>query len=830
MPAANPGQWNFNGGELSPTIEGRVDINKYSNGCSVMRGFIPLVQGPARRRSGTRFVAEVKNSANRTWLVPFEFSDAAAFQIEFGDLYLRFYTNHGVVETAPGSGIPYEIAAPWTAAELINADGTFRLWMEQSGDVVYIASGSRPLYKLTRIANTNWTLAIVDLRAGPFIGVDPDETRTVYASAATGAGITLTASAPIFTTAHIGSLFLLESKHIDAVPQWEVGKVIPAGPVERRSDGNVYQNLNAATTGTIKPVHTEGSRYDGDAGVQWQYLHSGYGWVRITAVGGGGTTATADVISRIPSQAVGAGNPTSRWSFSELSEDRGYPTQVTFFRERLWLFRRTQAFASVVADFENFANRDGADVTPDMAISIDIAGEQVNDVVWVAPGAKLLVGTLGGEFAIGELSASDPLGPANIQAQQQTSHGSKRVRPLRVNDSTLFVQKSGRKLREIRFTFESDGYATTDLTVLADHITKGLIAQMAYQQEPHSICWACCNDGSLIGFTFNREQDVLAWHPHPIGGTGVFVESVSTIPSPDGARDDLWMIVRRTINGVTRRYVEFLERDFISIEGMTLLDAFFVDSGLTFNGFVPGATAAISTFNPTPTWQPGETGVLFVTGIAFAPGDVGDCLVLVSDTTGEKAQVRIDVITSPTTADVTYITPIPLSLQAVVSNNVSFARDGIAGLDHLEGQTLQVLADGASHPDVVVSGGAVALHRWAVVAQIGLGFEAALRTMRIEAGAQLGTAQGKVKRIHKLVVRLLDTLGGLCGPNAENLDEIMYRSSADPMDNPPPLVTGDSDLIDFPGDYEMEGRILVTQPQPLPMTIVALMPELVTQG
>lgn len=738
MGTAAPIQTNFNGGELSPTIEGRVDINKYTNGCYRMRGFIPLVQGPARRRSGTRFVAEVKNSANRTWLVPFKFSDDAAFALEFGDQYIRFYASHGQLISG---GSPYEISSPYTATDLTASDGTFRLWFEQSGDVIYITHPIHAPRKLTRVTNTNWTLSIVDLKGGPFIGVDPDETRTVYASAETGNGITLTASAAIFDAGDVGSLFLIEGKKLDGIKQWEPGKGVTALD-ERRSDGNVYEAKNSATTGSIKPVHLEGARYDGDTGVQWEYLHSGYGIVRITAVGGGGTTATADVISRVPSQAVGSGNASTRWSKAEFSDARGWPSHITFFRERLVFVRGTKVWLSVVSDFENFANRDGAEVTADMAISIDIASSEINDVAWVAPADQLLVGTVGNEFAIGELASSDPLGPANIQAKQQTAHGSRQVRPIRVNDSILFVQKAGRKLRELRFTFESDSYATVDLTVLADHVTKGQIVQMAYQQEPHSIVWCACNNGELIGFTFNREQDVLGWHPHPIGGNGI-VESVACIPSPDGARDELWMIVRRTINGQTKRYVEYMERDFIQVEGMAAEEAFFVDSGLTYDG-APATT--------------------------------------------------------------------------------------ISGLDHLEGETVQVLVDGATHPDRTVTGGQITLQREGSKVHAGLKPEAKLTTMRIEAGAEMGTAQGKRKRITNVVLRLLDSRGGKVGVDGGQMDEIMYRSTSDPMDAAPALFSGDTETIPFPGGYETDGRITVVQDQPLPMTIVAIMPTLTVQG
>lgn len=146
------------------------------------------------------------------------------------------------------------------------------------------------------MTNTNWTLAAVDFKGGPFIGVNPDETRTVYASAETGTGITITASAAIFTANHVGSLFLIEQKKTDTVLHWEVGKAIAVAGLERRNGGNVYLSGDDGTTGTAQPVHLEGSRYDGDNGVRWLYLHSGYGVVKM-AIGGGGTTATADVVA-----------------------------------------------------------------------------------------------------------------------------------------------------------------------------------------------------------------------------------------------------------------------------------------------------------------------------------------------------------------------------------------------------------------------------------------------------------------------------------------------------------------------------------------------------
>ena len=236
MARSSPAQQNFNAGELSPLFDGRVDMAKYGNGCTRMRNFIPLPQGPARRRPGFRHVAPTKSAANRSWLIPFVFSEDDAFSIEFGDGYLRFFTDNGqlIVSSVPAysgatayvlgdlvsnagvnyyciapttgnappnvtywyalTGDIYEIPSPYPVAALTNSNSTFALSYAQTGDTIFMALGGYPPKKLTRVGNTNWQFSNTDIKNGPFIGLNPDETTTVYASAATGAGITLTAS------------------------------------------------------------------------------------------------------------------------------------------------------------------------------------------------------------------------------------------------------------------------------------------------------------------------------------------------------------------------------------------------------------------------------------------------------------------------------------------------------------------------------------------------------------------------------------------------------------------------------------------------------------
>ena len=337
-----------------------------------------------------------------------------------------------------------------------------------------------------------------------------------------------------------------------------------------------------------------------------------------------------------------------------------------------------------------------------------------------------------------ELTTDEVFGPGNVKIAEQSSFGSKSVIPLQVADSVLFVQRAGRKMRELQYEFATDRFKSSDLTVLSEHITNGGITDIVYQQEPHTIIWCVRGDGVLLGFTFNREQDVLGWHKHPVGGDGI-VECLESIPSPNGTQDDLWMIVRRTINGQTKRYIEYLEQDFT--DSSNIEDAFFVDSGLTYSG-------------------------------------------------------------SPATT--------------------------ISGLNHLEGQTVSVLVDGATHPNEVVTSGSITLDRPGSKVHVGLAYNSFIQTNRLEAGAGDGTAQGKTKRINKVVVRFLATVGAKAGAELTALDEIQFRSPSVPMNQAVPPFTGDK-LIEWPGSYDFDAYMVVQQPQPLPMTIVAIMPQVHTQ-
>ena len=718
MPKVSHIQNSFNAGELSPKVRGRFDLKKYVAGCSILENAIPQVHGPAKKRAGTRYVAEGKDSTKIARLMPFEYNVEQAYILEWGELYLRFFANGGVVLSGMS---PYEIATPFANTEVNDID------YAQSADVVYLAHPSHPPQKLSRTGPTAWTIEAIPFDWYPFDN-ENDTTTTITASAATGAGITLTASTAIFAATMVGERIKFSEVIASKYETWATGVVIAIGNYRRYGD-NLYRATSAGTTGTIAPIHTSGNESDGT--VSWDYVHDGAGYVEIVGYTSG-TVVTADVVKELPQTSLAG---TVRWSRDAWSEANGYPRCVTFYEDRLWFAgsaaKPQTIWASVVGDYEN--HKGGVDA--DDALQYTINARDVNVIEWMSPGRVLSIGTTSSEFTMSASSIHEAVTPTNVRIVPQTYYGSHdTVRPVRTANVVLFLQRAGKKVREYVYNFDADAYVAPNLTVLAEHVTGEGIVDMSYHQEPDQVVWAPREDGQLTGLTYERAEEVVGWHRHPLGGDGA-VTSVATIPHWDGGQDSTWLLVTRTINGATVQFIEYIEKY------LTGTDALFMDAALTYDG----AAATV-----------------------------------------------------------------------------------IAGLDHLEGETLAVLADGAVHPPLTVASGQVTLQSEASVASFGLPYSAKVRTMPIEAGAADGVAQGKIQRCDELVLRLHETGPGVYYGDGVNMDEYHPRSTEDLMDAPVPLETGDTDVLSFPGENARGLEIQVEHRLPTPFTLVALMPQLTT--
>jgi len=270
--------------------------------------------------------------------------------------------------------------------------------------------------------------------------------------------------------------------------------------------------------------------------------------------------------------------PTFQWSAaSPWSSDNGYPRTVSFYEQRLF-FAGTSAqpqtiWGSKTAAYEDIRTGTNADD----ALEYAIATNKVNVIRWLQPSRDLIVGTGGGEFKVGR-PQGEPLTPANVMVTQQTTYGSWTIPPIQIGNAILFIQRARRKVREFSYQYQADGYAAPDMTLLAEHITSGYLKDMDYQQEPDSIVWSCTADGQLLSMTYERPEDVIAWARHDVGGDNVEVESVAVITNQ--TQDQLWISVKRTVDGSTVRHIEYLDPNLN------------VDSGLT--GTVSGSTTSIS--------------------------------------------------------------------------------------------------------------------------------------------------------------------------------------------------------------------------------------------
>jgi len=834
MARANPYQPAINAGEITPYLWARTDFRKYGFAGEIVENMIPLAEGALRRRAGTRYVAEVKTSTDKCRIKRFQFNDEQAYVLELGNTYMRFCRYQAQIAVAntdaaiangtfdtgitswtsrsdPGGSIahddgnhrlsivgdgsaygwaeqsvavsstyqnvehvlrfrtygapgdtvllrigltskggeivsdrkmptgfhsvaftpgattfyvqfrhktdktlgvddvslidnaPVEIATPWSTADLAALNGP------QSADELYFFHRSYPTYRLDRRGHTTWSLVEVAWQDGPYLTFNSGSSTstTIQPAATTGYGVSFTASAT--TDINDG----------DGFKSTDVGRAI---------------RITSSTTTT-----------DWGWGVIAEYRSP--------------TQVLVDIKRTLPGTEA-----RPAWGLGSWSATTGYPSVGTFYEQRLVAAASTKEpqtlWMSQTSDFENMSpdsvnsgtgKWDGT-VEDDDAIVWTISADNVNVIRWMSPGEDtLVIGTSAAEWI--PKSQGAVLTPSDMSVRVQTTHGSAAIGPVRVGHAVLFVQRAGRKIREFAYDFNTNGYLAQDMTRLASHISVGGIAEMDFAEEPDSSVIAIRADGQLLNMTYRREEDVVGFSRFKLGGSfgttawGI-VESIAVIPGADGSgqvadstdRDEVWVAVKRTINGQTRRYIEVFERNFEhDVHDKT--DAYYADSLITYDG-----TAATT----------------------------------------------------------------------------------ITGLGHLEGQAVTILADGAIITGKTVSGGSVTLDVAASTVQIGLAFTHKFKGLKWEAGAVIGTAVGKIKRIVAMTFVLLDAAIVKYGSGESKLKTRDFRSYTDVMDGVPELFSGEAN-VSWDGTWERDTRVYVEDDSPTPFVLLAIAPELDTR-
>ena len=818
MPKVSKAFANFTAGEITPRLYGRTDIAKYDNGAATVENFVVQPHGGLTRRPGTRFVAEVKNSANAVRLVPFEFNVEQAYVLEFGPTYFRIYKDGGQVTSG---GSPVEVVTVYTASDLDT------LKFAQAADTMYVVSPNHPIYKITRTSHTAWTITEVELQRGPMLDLNTTST-TLTASARSGSGITLTASASTFLSTDVGRLVKIHEGYIKIDNYTSATEV--DGTAQELEDGRA-EILPSYTASTLSfhegdPDATGLEHNDRIEDTAASFVDEGFEAGQTIVISGSASNNTSsgfllvDVTDSVLTLAPGADlaaeaagssvtisgklEATDKWALGAFSESTGYPRAVAFYEQRLVFAGSSDQpqtlFFSQGGDFENFE----AGVEDDDGMVYTIGSNEVNVIRFLASTRNLIVGTSGGEFVVRAGGTDEAITPTNVQIKQQTAHGSSDHTPVQAGNAVLFVQRAKRKVRELQYNFDVDGYVAPDVAIISEHITESGLTELAYQQEPDSVVWAVRGDGQIVTMTYKREEQVIGWSRQIIGGTDAVVERIVTIPG-DLDEDQVWMVVRRTVNGGTKRYVEYI-KDFDF--GSDVTDAVFVDSTLNFtgvsdtlNGQISAAATTITLDDSTSFSASGavKIGNEIITYTGNAANQLTGCT---------RAVVGVAAIH----ADGAAVTQAALSL---------------SGLDHLEGETINVLADGSVHAPKTVSSGAITLDRYVTKAHVGLSYSSTMTTLRVDAGSAMGTSQGKIKRINELTVRLYRSVGLKVGRDADNLDVVPFRSSAAAMDEAIALYTGDKE-IELNGNYDTDGQITIRQDQPLPMTVLAVYATLST--
>jgi len=922
MPRTTAALNSFVSGEFSAKMDGRTDFEKYASGCKTLENMLVHPQGAAARRVGTQFIAEVKTSSLKTRLIPFEFSTTQTYVLEFGNTYIRMFKDKGqitesdvtvsgitqanpAVVTASSHGFSngdfvilssvvgmtevngktfkvadkttntfelqdvdgtdinssaftayssggdanriYQITSPYLTAEL------FELKFAQSADVMYITHPNHEVMKLSRTGHTAWTLTEVEFTDGPYLSENTTTTTLTPAQSATGTGINITASA--ITGINGGAGFQTT----------DVGRIISF------NSGKAKITARTNTTVVVATI----------------------------------TTAFANT------------DATAAFKLGAFSDTTGHPSCVSFFEQRL-VFAGTSdepqtLYFSKSGDYENMTTGTNADD----AMVYTIASNQVNKIRYLKAVRTLLIGTTGGEFTVSADGTDAAVTPTNIQIRRQSSFGAANVDAQPAGNAILFLQRAKRKIRELAYNYDTDGYIAPDLCILNETVTDSGVNEMAYQQAPDSILWAVRDDGVLSGLTYQRTDNVVAWHRHLIGGKA---DTTKNIIQQEISFTANTTVVNGTNNTITLSSHGLSTNDPVyyyaaanPITGITSGRLYYViasDSNtikLASSAANSAAGTAISLTGPsTASTQYIYQGVniasnvIYSTSHGFKTGDkifydnIGTAIGGLSENVeynvsrvdddqfklySDSKLINVVSLTSAHSSEQTDNILQNTKVESVatisgdlnedelwiisqrwvngavrryvecfsnfdfdetapedfkfVDSHLSYsgvAVSSLSGLDHLEGETVSILADGATHAKKTVSDGSISLDRASRKVTVGLPYNSVLQTMRIEGGAgQLeGTAQGKIKRISKIVLRLFETVGAKVGPSLDNLETVPFRTTSGAMDLPvSTFIAGDKE-VEFSDDYNTDGFIFVKQDQALPLTVLALYPTIVT--
>jgi len=852
-------QLSFASGELTPSLHARVDISKYLTGLKTCRNFVVHRHGGVSNRAGTQFIAEVKDSTKAVRLIPFVFNSSQTYVLEFGDQYMRVHkngaqlteaaktitgatqanpcvltiTSHGYstgqeiyisgisgmtqlnnrnfkvtsltantisLQTMDGANLDsaaytayssggsafkvYEISTPYLEADLA------ALKYIQSADIVTLTHPTYAVRELARTGDTSWTLTSVTFAPSIAAPTSPGVTNvgaagsTIYTyvvtaikeetyeeSYATSAIVTSTGNATLTTTNYNNIT-------------WTA------------STGAVQYNVYRLVTGV-------------------------YAFLGIS-----GTTSFAD--QGLVDPDVESNPPEARNPFSTTDE---YPSCATYYQQRLFFANQNQnveaIYGSKINAFKNFTISQS--LADDDAVTFSIVGRQVNGVNHLLDLGSLIIFTDSGEWTA-QGDASGVLKPTSINTKQYSYNGSNSIlAPIIISNTALYVQNNGSIVRDLGYNYQVEGYSGNDLTIFSAHLVDGYnLTDWTYQKTPHSVVWMVRDDGTLLGLTYLKEQEIIGWHKHDFQ-EGTLIENVCAVP--EGSEDSLYVVINRTINGREVRYIERMATRFVD----DIKDSKFMDSHLSYDGRNTGSrTMTLSGSG----WTYNDTLTLTASTSFFTSADVGNEIHFTL-LDGGVIRCEITAYTSGTVVSVRPNRDVPAELQAAATLDWAKAVDELGGLWHIEGENVSVFADGFvvanpnndSYTIKTVNDGKVVLDRAYSVIHVGLPYTSDFETLDIDT-QQGETLADKSKNTGKVTLYVEKTRGLWLGSSAPadevtdflgGLTEIKARLF-EGYDEPVDLSTGKMDVI-IRAEWNSNGRIFLRQTDPIPATILAVIPS-----
>lgn len=812
-------QTNFTAGELSDFIDGRVDYPPLSSGVKIAENFIVLPEGGVFRRKGSRLIAPAFSDSTKSRLIPFQYTTDQSFALEFGNLKLRFFSNRSrLVETAKNitaitkanpavvtsnahgyangdvlnlaailgmvelngkevtvanattntyqllgidstnygtyisggtSQRVYEITTPYAEADL------FKIKKAQKNDVIYTVDGVHALQKIIRFGNVSWTIANADLIKGPFIAQNIVSTDLIKINGTytEGGTVTMTASGghTPFQAGHVGALWLL--------------------------------NNNAA--GTDKA------------------------WVKITGFTNS-TTVTAQVkFAAVPASLQNI--TTQYWNEGEFSDVRGHPRAIAMHEGRLVLAGTTSApnkiwLSTSNGDYENFTT---SAIDVNAAFDITLSAGNKDSLEWLVSDEVLFAGSANTIFRVKAPNTQSGLSVTNSDVKAQSRFGTSYLQPSFVGESPFYVERGLTKIRSLGFNVNQDKYTASNATIRSRQVTGGGIAQMEYLQNPVSMLIADRIDGQLASLTYEEEQQVFAWSRQTTNGE---FESLTILPTPDSV-DTIYLAVKRTINGVVKRFIESIDLTLTNADA----ECFYVDCGLTYNG-TKTTTLTLSAIT--------GSSVTAIAGTAiFSSTDVGK---FIHQLGALRGRAEITGYTSSTQVTIKILEDFSSTLLAASYWGIAVLN--VTGLDHLEGETVDVFTDGATLPGVEVVSGAITFAEGSlpgVIIHVGLNFVSRIRPMAVDLGFQApagtNSAHHRMKKLGLGYALFYESRGGSVeiASRPSLSGDILMRSQYDAINKGVPLYTGFKELI-LSTNSDRLPVFDIVQREPQPMHIKTL--------